>query len=159
MSLLVKKKLVCQCKRYKRHGFNPWVRKIPWRRKCNHSSILVWKILWTEEPSRLQSIGYKDLDMTEVTQHYKSRSYTKIRDSVDKGATKVQIRWNSSVTTNMVALLEIQRLRLYSKPIAPESAFQQMPRSCDLYAHSNLRSPSQTFRKNDSTPIRCKLVS
>ena len=30
-------------------------------------SILAWKILWTEEPSRLQSIGYKELDMTEVT--------------------------------------------------------------------------------------------
>ena len=23
----------CQCRRHKRHGFNPWVRKIPWRRK------------------------------------------------------------------------------------------------------------------------------
>ena len=22
----------CQCRRYKRHGFDPWVRKIPWRR-------------------------------------------------------------------------------------------------------------------------------
>ena len=22
----------CQCRRYKRHGFYPWVRKIPWRR-------------------------------------------------------------------------------------------------------------------------------
>ena len=23
------KELACQCRRYKRHGFNPWVRKIP----------------------------------------------------------------------------------------------------------------------------------
>ena len=23
----------CQCRRYRRHGFDPWVRKIPWRRK------------------------------------------------------------------------------------------------------------------------------
>ena len=22
----------CQCRRRKRHGFDPWVRKIPWRR-------------------------------------------------------------------------------------------------------------------------------
>ena len=22
----------CQCRRHKRHGFHPWVRKIPWRR-------------------------------------------------------------------------------------------------------------------------------
>ena len=22
----------CQCRKHKRHGFDPWVRKIPWRR-------------------------------------------------------------------------------------------------------------------------------
>ena len=26
------KKPACQCRRHRRHGFNPWVRKIPWRR-------------------------------------------------------------------------------------------------------------------------------
>ena len=26
------KEPVCQCRRHKRHQFNPWVRKIPWRR-------------------------------------------------------------------------------------------------------------------------------
>ena len=41
-----------------RRGFNPWVRKIPWRRKwATHSSILAWRIPWTEEPGGLQSIG------------------------------------------------------------------------------------------------------
>ena len=27
------KESACQCRRWKRHGFDPWVRKIPWRRK------------------------------------------------------------------------------------------------------------------------------
>ena len=46
-----------QCKRHKRHGFNPWVRKIPLEEgMATHSSILVWEIPWTEEPGRLQSI-------------------------------------------------------------------------------------------------------
>ena len=27
------KESACQCRRHKRYGFNPWVRKIPWRRK------------------------------------------------------------------------------------------------------------------------------
>ena len=31
----------------------------------SHSSILAWKIPWTEEPGRLQSMGFKDSDMTE----------------------------------------------------------------------------------------------
>ena len=29
-----------------------------------HSSILAWRIPWTEEPGRLQSMGSQELDMT-----------------------------------------------------------------------------------------------
>ena len=29
-----------------------------------HSSILAWRIPWTEEPGRLQSKGTQELDMT-----------------------------------------------------------------------------------------------
>ena len=32
---------------------------------ATHSSILAWKIPWMEEPGRLQSMGSKELDMTE----------------------------------------------------------------------------------------------
>ena len=31
---------------------------------ATHSSILAWKIPWTEEPGGLQSMGCKELDMT-----------------------------------------------------------------------------------------------
>ena len=37
---------------------------------ATHSSILAWRIPWTEEPGGLQSIGHKELDTTEATQHY-----------------------------------------------------------------------------------------
>ena len=30
-----------------------------------HFSILAWRLLWTEEPGGIQSMGYKELDMTE----------------------------------------------------------------------------------------------
>ena len=30
-----------------------------------HSSVLAWKIAWTEEPGRLQSMWSKELDTTE----------------------------------------------------------------------------------------------
>jgi len=33
----------------------------------NQLQYLAWGILWTEEPGRLQSIGCKEPDMTEVT--------------------------------------------------------------------------------------------
>ena len=36
-----------------------------------HSSILIWKIPWTEEPGKLQSMGCKELDIvTKQQQHY-----------------------------------------------------------------------------------------
>ena len=41
--------------------FNPWVRTIPWRRHgmATHSSVLAWRIPWTEEPQGLQSVWHK----------------------------------------------------------------------------------------------------
>ena len=39
-----------------------WVQSLGWedpleKGKATHSSILAWKILWTDEPGRLQSMG------------------------------------------------------------------------------------------------------
>ena len=34
---------------------------------ATHSSILAWRIPWTEEPGKLLSMGSKESDMTEVT--------------------------------------------------------------------------------------------
>ena len=34
---------------------------------ATHSSILAWKIPWTEEPGRLQSMGHRESDRTEAT--------------------------------------------------------------------------------------------
>ena len=52
------KEPVCQCRRLRRHRFNPWVRKIPLEEEmATHSSILAWRTPWTQEPGRLQSIG------------------------------------------------------------------------------------------------------
>ena len=34
---------------------------------ATHSSILAWRIPWTEEPGRLQSVGCKESDMTEAS--------------------------------------------------------------------------------------------
>ena len=51
------KELTCQCKKHKRRGFDPWVGKIPLEKgMATYSSILAWKIPWTEEIGGLQSI-------------------------------------------------------------------------------------------------------
>ena len=36
---------------------------------ATHSSILAWRVPWTEEPDRLRSIGCKESDTTEATEH------------------------------------------------------------------------------------------
>ena len=35
------------------------------KERATHSSILTWRTPWTEEPSRLQSMGSQRMDMTE----------------------------------------------------------------------------------------------
>ena len=35
------KELICQCRRQKRCRFDPWVRKIPWRRKRQHTPVFL----------------------------------------------------------------------------------------------------------------------
>ena len=52
------KEPTCQCRRCKRRRFNPCVGKIPWRRAWQSTPVfLAWRMLWTEEPGGLQSIG------------------------------------------------------------------------------------------------------
>ena len=44
--------------RDRRHRLDPWVGRIPWRRKYqSDSSILPWEITWAKEPGGLQSMG------------------------------------------------------------------------------------------------------
>ena len=53
-----------------------WVRLLSWedplkKGMATHSSLLAWKIPWTEEPGGQQSTGRKQSDTTEVTHfHY-----------------------------------------------------------------------------------------
>ena len=55
---MVVKESACQFRRLKRHRFHPLVGKILWETEmATHSSILVWKIPWMEEPGRPLSMG------------------------------------------------------------------------------------------------------
>ena len=47
-----------------------WVQSLGWedpleKETATHSSILAWRIPWTEEPGGLQSMGHKESDTTE----------------------------------------------------------------------------------------------
>ena len=48
--------------------FNPRCQEDPLEEgMATHSSILAWRIPWTEKPGGLQSLGCKEMDTTEAT--------------------------------------------------------------------------------------------
>ena len=64
------KEATCQCRKHKRHGFDPWVRKIPWRRAWQPTPVF----LPEESHGQRGLAGYspqgrKESDMTEAPEH------------------------------------------------------------------------------------------
>ena len=60
----------CQCRRHKRCRFNPWVRKIPWRRAWQTTAVFL--LGESHEQRSLAGEGScsdKELDMSEVGMH------------------------------------------------------------------------------------------
>ena len=64
------KESTCQCRRCKRHTFNPWVRKIPWRRKWQSTAVFLPR----KSHGQKTLVGYspwgcKESDRSEATLH------------------------------------------------------------------------------------------
>ena len=56
-----------QCRRHKKHRFNPWVRKIPWRRKWQPTPVfLPGKSHGQRSLAGYSRWGHKELDRTEA---------------------------------------------------------------------------------------------
>ena len=69
-----------------------WVRSLFWKdplekAMATHSSTLAWKIPWTEEPSRLQSMRSQS-DTTEG--NGSPLQYSCLENSIDRGACTLQ---------------------------------------------------------------------
>ena len=63
---------VCQCRRHRRHGFNPWVRKIPWRRK------------WQPIPVFLPEKSHRQSSLVGYIVHRVAKRQTWLRDKANK---------------------------------------------------------------------------
>ena len=68
-----------QCMRHRRHKFEPWVEKIPWRRKWRLTSIfLPWKFNRLRNPESYSPNGLRESDMTErLSMHARQKSLNK----------------------------------------------------------------------------------
>ena len=61
------KESTCQCKRCKRCGSNPWVRKIPWIRKWQPATVFLPGNSMDREAWQATVHGVAELDMTQTT--------------------------------------------------------------------------------------------
>ena len=60
------KESTCQCKRYKRHRFDPWIGKIPWSRKWQPTPVfLLGQFHGQRSLVSYSPWGHKESDMTE----------------------------------------------------------------------------------------------
>ena len=62
------KESACQCRRHKRCGFDPWVRKIPWRRKWQPTTVFL--------PG--ESHGWRSLAGLQIPVHEIAKSQTRL---------------------------------------------------------------------------------
>ena len=130
------KESTCQCRKCKRHGFDPWIRKIPWRRKWQVTpSILAWRIPWTEEPGRLQFIA-----LQRVRHHWRDLVHTHEWFILNLQSIKLpylyhvcqtslisHISWNLNVLIKLVYLLAEIFLDSPSLMESFSSCFHQLP--------------------------------
>ena len=66
----------CQCRRRRRHEFDPWVEKIPWRGKWQLTAIfLPEKSQWMEEPRELQSLRWQRVKHDWAIEHAHTNFY------------------------------------------------------------------------------------
>ena len=63
-------KICLQCIRHRRHRFDPWVRKIPWRRAWQPTPVyLPGESCGLRRLMGYSPWGYEESDMTEATEH------------------------------------------------------------------------------------------
>ena len=90
------KESVCQCRRYKRLGFDPWVRKIPWRRKWQPiPSSLPGKSHGQENLVGYSIWGHKESSWLSIhtAEMFKTCEYVTIYGKGDFGLKVNTLRW------------------------------------------------------------------
>ena len=91
------KESACQCRRHRRHGFDPWVRKIPWRSKRQPTPVF----LPGESHGQRSLVGYslwgcKELNTTTQIAHTWQSNKEQWFNNTHK---KVETFWHWEVNT------------------------------------------------------------
>ena len=101
------KESTCQCRRCKRCEFNPWVRKIPWRRKWQPIPVfLSGKSHGQRSLAGYNPCGHKESDMTRHNHHHHHH-----HPGISEGARK-----------NMVIIILLMEMRTGTNDLAGKVA-------------------------------------
>ena len=74
----------CQWRRCKRHWFDPWVRKIPWRRKWEPTPVLLpGKFHGSEEPGRLHGVTNSQTGLRTEHTHIDTLTHGHVQIKID----------------------------------------------------------------------------
>ena len=63
------KDCACQCRRWKRHRFDPWIGRSPGEGHGNPIQYFVCRIPWTEEPSGLHVVANSRTQLKQLSTH------------------------------------------------------------------------------------------
>ena len=90
----------------RRCRFDPWIGKIPWRRKWQPTPVflpekfhglqpdkLLWEVPWTEEPGGLQCMGLQRAEHDWVTQQQQWTSYPKLQKTLLFRQMFILVKW------------------------------------------------------------------
>ena len=82
----------CQCRKHKRHGFDPWVRRIPWRRAWHPTP----GFLSGESHEQRNLVGYspwvcRELEITEATWHTNTQMFLRQHNSPNNNKTLIYL--------------------------------------------------------------------
>ena len=82
------KEPICQCRRHKRYGYDPWVRKIPWRRAWQPTSVF----LPGEYHGQRSLVGYKSTGSQRIRCNWSDLAHTHTRYHLYMES-KIQQKW------------------------------------------------------------------
>ena len=120
---LVVKKPACQCRRCKKHGFNPWVGKIPWRRAWKSTPIF----LPGESPQRSLAgyslWGHNKSDTSEWSKHSITPGG---RGEQGRGYLNLFSHYAEPILYSSNCLFILKQSRKKNKKIGPQSHFPHL---------------------------------
>ena len=96
------KEFNCQCRRYKRHGFDSWAGKMPWSRKWQPTLVfLAQKIHGQKNLEGYSPQGLKKSDMTEHTHMHPHFTQGRVRFREIKQLFKIK-NWNQGANCHNI---------------------------------------------------------